>query len=432
MSIHAATLVFVQLLSFFFPLLSFSLKNCTLSYSKDISIVSVSCNGRILENIPDEIPHDSTYLDLGFNKISVIKATDLTHLSKLNFLVINNNRISHIEDKSFANLKELKSLRIFRNKLTNLTDNMFVGLENLVFVNLMYCQISYISSKAFQPLVSLKTALLDFNHIHHIQDIVQIFQLPNIAKISFMFNNIRSLDSDELLLNTTTVTAINLAYNSLSKFSLKRDIFPHLQSLDLKKFSHNFTWYVANKTFLRSVTELHLDSMFNLNTYTAILNSTISLKTVHLSGTHQHFIKDACSIPSLTTFNFIDSPTKTVDDHVFWPCSRLTWLSVSGHSLNKLPDQSLQSLTQIRVLDLHENEFSKVPRAVQGLSTLKSLDLSSNLISDLDCLDFANLTKLTTLNLYNNRITKLPECVFQNLCNLRSLYIKKKILLLFL
>nr|ULE72738.1 toll-like receptor 13 isoform c [Trachinotus ovatus] len=424
-----------QLLVFFLscllhtnPLLAFSLKNCTIAYSENPNYLFVTCKNRYLTAVPDDIPKNAISLDLASNHIVNIKRTDLRGLSKARVVLVEYNLISHIDDGAFTDLTELKALIMDQNKLTSLTDNMFQGLSKLETLSLYSNHISYISPVAFQSLVNIERVELGANQIHQITDIAPLLKLPTLHDLMIGYNKFTSFQSDDLPFNVSNLRILQLSMNPLRKFNITKDIFPHLQSLDLCKCSSDIEWDVSNKTFLRSLTSLSLSGTYiSFQSYRAMLQTTDSIQKLSLFFMKQWIdeglIDIACRIPSLRSLEATISRIGTIDDNLLQSCSRLTELTLSANELSELSEHSLRSMTQLRLLELDSNQLSKLPLALRGLSTLEILDLHSNFISELDCLDFQDFTRLTDLYLHKNHISKLEECVFQNLNDLKVLNI---------
>ncbi len=97
----------------------------------------------------------------------------------------------------------------------------------------------------------------------------------------------------------------------------------------------------------------------------------------------------------------------------------LTSLRTLHLSSNSISDISpLSVLTNLTTLHLSGNSITDIPE-LDGLTNLKYLNLSGNSITDISPLD--GLTNLTTLHLSSNSITDIPE--LDGLTNLTSLYL---------
>uniref|UniRef100_A0AAX7SQ93 TIR domain-containing protein n=1 Tax=Astatotilapia calliptera TaxID=8154 RepID=A0AAX7SQ93_ASTCA len=413
-------LLLVSLLSSLFHCehsLAFSLKDCTILYSENSKNVSVTCAERHLTAIPDDIPGNSVSLNLSSNDISNISRMYLRGLSKLEALYVKNNWILQIDDGTFADLVELKVLDLGENLLTALTKNMFQGLSKLDTLSLNSNNISFISPVVFQPLVILRSVDLSNNFLHQIKAVDYIFKLPTLQHLIITYNTFSSFQSDDLHVNTSNLLTLSL--DSVKKFSITRDIFPHLQSLDLRGWSKDIEWEVSNKTFLRSLTRLHMsETSLSFDVYRAILQTAYSLQEFQMDNI-QKWIDDglidvACQIPSLRTVDVRNSEIHTIKEHMLQSCSNLIELNLSFNNIKSMADNALQSMTQLRSLILQNNELSELPVAVQGLTTLEVYDLSSNDISELYCPYFWNLTSLTILDLSHNQISYIFDYTFKD------------------
>lgn len=337
----------LSLLLHFNPSLAYSLKNCTVEFSADVASVSVICTDRDLTAIPDDVPKNAISLDLSSNDLLKINRTDLSGLSKLIYLGIVLNSISHIDDGAFADLVELTDLDIRYNDLTNLTDHMFQGLSKLVRLSLSRNKITNISPLAFQPLVSLQKVELNLNNLHHITDIMPILQLPNLYELEAGSNMFTSFDSDDLPFNKSNLRTLQFNLNPLRKFSITRDVFPHLQSMDLSKCSSGFEWDVPDKTFLRSLTSLYLSGTeISFETYRMMLQSSESVEYLWLSYVKEWFDKGlinvACQIPALTSLDLTFNNIYVLNDTLLQPCSKITELALVGNEMTDLSENSLR------------------------------------------------------------------------------------------
>ncbi|XP_038580255.1 toll-like receptor 13 [Micropterus salmoides] len=415
----------VFLLSFllhFNPSLAYSLKNCTAAFA--VNVIRVECTHRGLAAVPDDIPKNATSLDLSSNRILKINRTDLSSLAKLTSLNTENNHLAHVDNGAFAGLP-LMELKMGSNKLTNLTDNMFQGLWTLIYLSAEKNHLAYISPLAFQPLISLQNVVLNYNRLHQMSNIVPILQLPNLKELYLDFNHFTSIQSDDLPFNKSNLRTLMMIGNILTKFSIRRDIFPHLQSIFMSTGT-DFEWDVPDATFLRSLTALDLFGFDSgSDTYRMMLKSAESVRELSMSVMKNQLDEDlvdiACQLPTLTSLELSNNNVNSINNTFLQSCSQLIELDLSYNSLEELSEFSLSSMKQLRRLDLNTNFLSRVPPALKSLSTLEILDLSVNFISELGCSDFLNLTRLTTLDLNQNRISTLNGCVFQDLKDLKVL-----------
>lgn len=245
------------------------------------------------------------------------------------------NSIPHIDAGAFADSVELTDLDVSYNDLTNLS------------LSLNDNQIAYISPLAFQTLISLQKVNLNSNEFHQITDIVPILQLSNLNELDFGINRFISFESDDLRLNISNLRTMQFQLNPLRKFSITKDVFPHLQSLDLSICSVGFEWNVPNKTFLGSLTRWHLGGTeISFEAYSAMLQSTESVEYLWLSYMTEWFDKGlldvACQIPALTSLDLTFNDIHVLNNTLLQPCSNITELALVGNVMTDLSEDSLR------------------------------------------------------------------------------------------
>uniref|UniRef100_A0A3Q2V4I5 Toll-like receptor 22 n=1 Tax=Haplochromis burtoni TaxID=8153 RepID=A0A3Q2V4I5_HAPBU len=291
-------------------------------------------------------------------------------------------------------------LNLKSNYISNITRMNLEGLFKLEVLNLEKNWISQIDGEAFADLVELKVLILSINRLATLTE--NMFQgLSKLETLSLDWNQISFISPV-----------------ALKKFSITRDIFPHLQSLDLRGWNGDIEWEVSNKTFLKSLTRLQMsETSLSFDVYRAILQTAYSLQELQMDNIQKwiddDFIDVACKIPSLRTLNVSSSEIYTLKENMLQSCSHLTNLNLSFNNIKSMADNALQSMTQLRSLILQNNELSELPVAVQGLTTLEVYDLSINDISELYCPYFWNLTSLTILDLSHNHISYIFDCTLE-------------------
>ncbi|KAM4676279.1 decorin [Discoglossus pictus] len=219
----------------------------------------VQCSDLGLDQVPKDIPADTTLLDLQNNKITEIKDGDFKKLKDLHALILVNNEIKSISPGAFAPLtklerlylsknhlkdlptnmpKALQELRVHENKITKLKKSTFDGLNNMIVVELGTNPIesSGIEKGAFQGMKKLSyiriadtnitnvpkglpssiTELhLDGNKISKV-DADSLSGLNNLAKLGLSFNNIVSIDNGSLS-NVPHLRELHLDHNALAQ-----------------------------------------------------------------------------------------------------------------------------------------------------------------------------------------------------------------------
>jgi len=102
--------------------------------------------------------------------------------------------------------------------------------------------------------------------------------------------------------------------------------------------------------------------------------------------------------------------------------AQITDLELVSMSLTYLPDDILDGFTNLKTLNVLNNQLTELPDSIGNLTNLEKLWLINNQLTELPE-SIVNLNNLKTLNLMNNQLTELPESIV-NLTNLEQLYLK--------
>jgi Leucine-rich repeat (LRR) protein len=128
-----------------------------------------------------------------------------------------------------------------------------------------------------------------------------------------------------------------------------------------------------------------------------------------------------------------------IDAHMFLPCRSITQFRIQHNELNLVNDEPILLAPNLKYLELDFCKISNLPsKAFQNLTNLKKLSLTNNKLVKLDgqrkyeqSVDtltttsniFSDLKQLAELDLSNNQFRYLDKSLFDNLDNLRGLYI---------
>ncbi|CAG0919789.1 unnamed protein product [Notodromas monacha] len=126
----------------------------------------VRCSRSKLQEIPKDIPQETTELYLDVNDIKVVQPERLSHLSSLVRLDLSNNKISVLGNNTFGNLTRLETLIISYNKLECIHSNSLAGLHALRILSLHGNDISRIPEGTFGDLRSITHLALGSNPLY--------------------------------------------------------------------------------------------------------------------------------------------------------------------------------------------------------------------------------------------------------------------------
>ncbi|KAF7211568.1 toll-like receptor 13 isoform X1 [Nothobranchius furzeri] len=407
--------------------LAYFLTNCTMIIQETPSNeVALDCADRQLVAVPDDLIKDAVSVKLGMNRIPKINKGDFCDMGRLSYLLLYGNEITVVDDGSFTDLVLLKTLDISTNKLTNVTCNMFQGLSNLTMLDLSQNKIRFIHNAAFRFLISLQTLSLRYNKLQQICDIAPIRDLPQIQEVFLSCNLFSSFETKDLPQNFSS-NLNTLEISGKIRFSISTPAFPYIKTLVFFAcgYHNNLQWDIPDKALLQNITDLYLDQQeISVEAIQEILQSLDSLTHFNLSFFREWgekgLLSEMCKKATLRSLNLFQRDLNSFTSQLA-SCSQLTKLKLEDTYLKDLPKGSILPMRKLRFLSVSRNELNRVPFDVKHLSSLETLRLRNNLISELSCEDFMNNTNLSELYLNANQISKVGRCVFESLTNLKRL-----------
>ncbi|XP_005107956.1 toll-like receptor Tollo [Aplysia californica] len=147
--------------------------------------VHIRCEGRQFRQVPDNIPSRTTHLRLDGNKLTHIKAIDLSHLRDTEDIFLNGSSIESIENGTFENITDLLTLRLNDNLLVSVDSNLFGNMSQLLTLYLHNNMIAYIEMSAFDGMSSLQILTM---HNNKLTKMDQLPSLPEITAITLSSN----------------------------------------------------------------------------------------------------------------------------------------------------------------------------------------------------------------------------------------------------
>ncbi|XP_032171564.1 peroxidasin-like protein isoform X3 [Mustela erminea] len=116
---------------------------------------TVRCVHLMLDHVP-QVPHQTTVLDLRFNRIQEIPGSAFKKLKNLNTLLLNNNQIRQISRNAFEGLENLLYLYLYKNEIHALDKQTFKGLISLEQLYIHFNQIETLQAETFGDLLKLE------------------------------------------------------------------------------------------------------------------------------------------------------------------------------------------------------------------------------------------------------------------------------------
>ncbi|CAF1019235.1 unnamed protein product [Brachionus calyciflorus] len=342
---------------------------------------------------------------------------ELTTLNQLEHILILNSQIKTLE---FKNSNSLKSLVISSSKITNFHLENLSSISNLNLSNLKLVDLNLVNLKNLKELYLDKTKFKS----------ITLRELINLNKISLQNDNISSFN---LLKNMSTLTSINLKGNVLKNWDPNVfNYFPKLEILDLSFNQISGNLYLENINTLTylNIYENKIENLriFNLSSLNYILLDNNPFRTVIIfnSNLENLFISNlrvySLIIQQVKTLGHLYLTNCTVYNLALYNLDNLEYLFLFNNSLSILPFFDLPKLKHLDLSynKLTEDSFSSLRRPMLDLI---HLNLSHNLIENLNQKIFKYFTKLEILDLSFNLIQRASFKWYEKNSNLKEIYI---------
>ena len=404
------------------------------------ALTSLDIDANSLSSLPSGIFDNLTSLtslDLQRNSLTSLPSGIFDNLTSLTTLELNYNNISSLDSGIFRNLSKLDFLLLQGNKLRSLPNGLFEGLSSLSTLSLVNND-----GATFRFTVSLvKGSGNTVKAVCPLGAPFDIFVGINIDNGRFSTSiisakiSVGSVESPEYTVNRTPGTTGDVvAYiRHLPVIPYADDgyvLVEGVSNLSVIKGENSAPEFTVGSTTTRSILEKTVAGVNIGNPVTATDTDEFDTLTYSLGGTDASSFSIDSGTGQLKTNTALDYDTKasysvtvSVSDGFSGTDSIAVTISVIDFD---------DSAPSVALSDRTSAVSSAIVRAIPGVTTaadvktghikvIRSLDLSSKLISSLLADDFDGLTNLETLNLYRNNLTLLPSDLFDGLTNLTTL-----------
>ena len=404
-------------------------------------------------------------LDLWSNQIQTIESLAFVGLESLTTIYLYGNNIDTIPARAFSKLSKLESLFLGNNQIQTIGPLAFEGLDSLTKIYLSSNNIDIIPARAFSNLPKLQKLDLRNNHVLSVESFA-FDELQNLTTLYLNNNRIRRIATDAFA-GTENISEVHLGYNALSEVP-SVGTQPRLSKLDLSRnrivnatFPSTYRGSYSNLSI--DLSENHIETLDRF-TFSSLAGTTIfdmdlsynnissvgpgtfdpltSIETLYLDYDQLRIealknVADDCSryqvtlgfiagslVYGISAFMKIGIPlgicASFSSGYIFQDFRNLTIIRLTKGDLFQFSDElDFPGKKNVLAMDLAENAFSSFPKYLP--TSLESLDLRGNKISELYENDMSYLGSLKTLLLARNSIDDLRPGAFNGLGYLRVL-----------
>uniref|UniRef100_A0A4W5LL10 TIR domain-containing protein n=1 Tax=Hucho hucho TaxID=62062 RepID=A0A4W5LL10_9TELE len=340
----------------------------------------------------------------------------------------------HIGPHTFRDLVKVSNLTIWGYRLSAMAPDVFHGMTQL------------------QSLIISEPCVDDLSEI-----LCRIMNIKSLMKLNIEAPEIRSLNQSNcsILITNESVTPVfnNLAFSDLSfgeithivegslawlqnltrlTGAFSQEVLLHLPLSGIQQIQYfscsgsneiDFE-SICNVVFLLSIMEIYL---YNANTSSLSMSSVelcIGLEYMYLIGpgplhpTPHLKWNFTSSLKNLNQLTIDDNLISNIEDFAFLGLTNLVSLDITRNNITQLHANTFFGL-QLTQLTLRLNNLQIIfAKQFSCLVKLQCLDLTQNLISNIENFAFLGLTNLESLNITSNKITKIHANTFFGLHSL--------------
>lgn len=253
---------------------------------------------------------------------------------------------------------------------------LFIGFKELLLLRIMNCELNNVNWEMFDGLEKLQYLILERNMLKFIPSFA-FYGTPSLKQLSLAHNKLLDIQIADLA-GLLQLEYLDLSYNNFTQLSeLSLPPFPNLK---LANFANNPISIIFPNTF-------------------EVMNTTISL----VIGS--------------------DDMPLTLTTHSLTGLSMLEKLVINNLELKLLKKDMFVGMPNLKELILTGNITEIEYDAFLEVNQLEKLILTSCQIRNLSMDSFVGLQKLRYLDLSNNLLEYLPPGIFDQLYNLKELYL---------
>nr|XP_055050492.1 slit homolog 1 protein [Misgurnus anguillicaudatus] len=206
----------------------------------------VDCHARGLDEVPHGLPHGTWLLDLGGNKLPVIRSRAFAGLWSLRILVLSGSGIQDLQTHAFYSLSYLEKLDLSQNMLTRIPPHFSESLSSVRELRLDHNALVLLKPPGLEHLENLEKLDLSHNRIHSLEP--GTFRGLSRLRQLYLQGNRLGVVRDGSLTMLPGLEVLLLGNNNISRIEV--NALAPLHSLSLLGLEGNHLEHLNFKTFL--------------------------------------------------------------------------------------------------------------------------------------------------------------------------------------
>ncbi|XP_060065506.1 uncharacterized protein LOC132545852 [Ylistrum balloti] len=319
---------------------------------------------------------------------------------------------------SLINPVAMNSLSIYNSPNLQLPNNTF---EHLTLTRLSLANNDLTDSEFhFNTFKGLTVEDLDLSNNRLTEIPEAVINVENIRGLSVSGNPLENFHDQTTKMKEIGNTLLRFSFGSDefdSKWPIELKYFPRLEELNVTGGGFSLMPIEAFYGFEKTLRKL---SMSHTNLKSVPLAFARLDYMTELRFDHNQEVGDfGMNVPLVHgILKHIGLVTLKDDNITTFPkilgkFDNLTKLEMGENLLKFVSDQSANSIKRVTSLSLHNSNISRIPGALQDMTTLKEIDLSLNGIHSIQRQDLEKLTNLQVLNLNDNPLEYVSDNAFK-------------------
>lgn len=350
-----------------------------------------------------------------------IEEDALSDIQKITFLDLTNNAISNVSVSQFSWNRELEVLGLGRNPLKQIHPKTFSSVKNLIVLTLDYSGLDNAVWESLYPFRQLKDLQLQGNSVTMLNRTV-LRSLSSLRNLDLGDNRISDL-STEMFQAMAELQFLHVNQNNLTE--IRNNTFLGLQKLVAFDLRGNRIKTIEKGAFSHFVSLAELDLSNNCLSEIPSFNNATALRSLDLSSNYiqllsSNALKGLQNLQNLVLFN---NSIKQIETGVFRFVPALQTADFSFNEMHRILKETFEGLQQLSTLFLQNNLIENISIEGHDMPGLRTLNLSSNLLSSKIASGMFP-DNVENLDLSYNNISDITEYAFYSYGYLRRLSLK--------
>ncbi|XP_055941433.1 protein toll-like [Argiope bruennichi] len=376
-----------------------------------------------IKETPDFRPIRNSLRSLSINNslLTSIQGDQLKNLTHLEALFFTNNSIGHVAPDAFQGTNNLIIFDISYNLLRFLPPNLFHPMKKLkkaVLSNNFLLHVDQLFAVTHPQFI-----YLDHNNLTDLDSVLHR-NMSEVETVQLSYNPFTKVTMNSFSGKLVSARFLYLDHCLIQEFNVGHYI--SLNNLSTLNLSFNFIEKVVNQT-ISFGKNIELDFTGNKITEFEV-EFRNNVKTVYLNKNLMTTMGRTILLSRMSQVSMADNRIQTLEFEEFRGVSGITAIDLQGNLIRNIEHLTFLSIREDLVyLDLSKNMIRKLNGCVQSLSVLTSLNLTNNRIEGFEVGEFYGLDDLQDLSLQGNRIRTLGYEV-RGLSRLRNLVISHNLI----